>query len=48
VVEVACSDVETLATELVGLGPDAVALAPEALRAAVVRRLRNAAGQGAA
>ncbi len=48
VVEVAYSDDETLATELVGLGPDAVALAPESLRAAVVRRLRTAAGEGAA
>ena len=48
VVEVAYADDEVLATELVGLGPDAVALAPESLRAAVVRRLRIAMGEGAA
>jgi predicted DNA-binding transcriptional regulator YafY len=48
VVEVAYSDDESLATELVGLGPDAVVLVPESLRAAVVRRLRVSAGEGAA
>lgn len=39
------SDDEDLARELVGLGPDVVVLAPESLRAAVVRRLRAAAGE---
>lgn len=36
------SDVETLADELAGYGPDLVALEPPALVAAVVRRLRGA------
>ncbi len=44
VIEVPYSDDEVLAVELVGLGPDVVVLAPETLRAAVVRRLRVAAG----
>jgi predicted DNA-binding transcriptional regulator YafY len=48
VVDVAYADDEALATELVGLGPDVVALEPQSLRAAVVRRLRAVAGEGAA
>ncbi|MFN8168823.1 MAG: WYL domain-containing protein [Candidatus Nanopelagicales bacterium] len=48
VLEIPFSDEEALAIELVGLGPDAVALAPESLRAAVVRRLQAVAGEGAA
>jgi predicted DNA-binding transcriptional regulator YafY len=48
VLEVPFSDGEALAVELVGLGPDAVALEPASLRAAVVRRLRAVAGEGAA
>ena len=39
------SDDEVLARELVGLGADAVVLAPTALREAVVRRLSAAAGE---
>lgn len=39
------SDDEVLARELVGLGADAVVLAPEGLRDAVVRRLGIAAGE---
>jgi proteasome accessory factor B len=46
--EVPYADEEALAIELVGLGPDAVVLAPASLRATVVRRLRIAAGEGAA
>jgi proteasome accessory factor B len=48
VLEVPYADEEALAVELVGLGPDAVALGPDTLRAAVVRRLRLVAGEGAA
>ncbi len=39
------SDDEVLARELVGLGADALVLAPESLREAVVRRLSAAAGE---
>lgn len=48
VLEVPYSDDEALAAEVVGLGAAAVVLEPESLRAAVVRRLRAAAGLGAA
>nr|WP_231127514.1 WYL domain-containing protein [Motilibacter aurantiacus] len=42
VVRLAYSDVEMLADDVAGLGPDAVALEPEELRAVVVRRLEAA------
>ena len=42
------SDDEAMAADVVGLGAAAVVLEPESLRSAVVRRLRAAAGQGAA
>jgi proteasome accessory factor B len=48
VLEVPYSDDEALATDVVGLGAAAVVLAPESLRSAVVRRLTDAAGEGAA
>ncbi len=41
-VEVAFTDVEELAEQVAAAGPDAVVLAPDDLRAAVVRRLRGA------
>ncbi len=37
-------DIDRLADEVAGYGPDVVAEAPEDLREAVVRRLRGAAG----
>jgi predicted DNA-binding transcriptional regulator YafY len=40
-------DVEVLAEELAGYGPDVVALRPEQLRASVVRRLRAAVAEPA-
>ena len=48
VLEVPFTDDEAMAADVVGLGSAAVVLAPEPLRSAVVRRLRLAAGQGAA
>jgi predicted DNA-binding transcriptional regulator YafY len=48
VLEVPYSDDEALAADVVGLGSAAVVLAPESLRSAVVRRLIDAAGEGAA
>ena len=48
VLEVPFSDDEAMAADVVGLGSAAVVLAPESLRSAVVRRLRLAAGEGAA
>jgi proteasome accessory factor B len=48
VLEVPFSDDEAMAADVVGLGAVAVVLAPESLRSAVVRRLRLAAGEGAA
>jgi predicted DNA-binding transcriptional regulator YafY len=48
VLEVPFSDDEAMAADIVGLGSAAVVLAPESLRSAVVRRLRLAAGEGAA
>jgi len=48
VLEVPFSDDEAMAADVVGLGAAAVVLAPESLRSAVVRRLRLAAGEGAA
>ncbi|MDA8436868.1 MAG: WYL domain-containing protein [Actinomycetales bacterium] len=48
VLEVPYSDDEALAADIVGLGAAAVVLEPGSLRSAVVRRLRVAAGTGAA
>jgi len=48
VVEVEYADDEAFASELVGYGSAVVVLGPESLRAAVLRRLRLAAGEGAA
>jgi predicted DNA-binding transcriptional regulator YafY len=48
VLELPYSDDEAMAADVVGLGSAAVVLAPESLRSAVVRRLRLAAGEGAA
>jgi predicted DNA-binding transcriptional regulator YafY len=48
VLEVPYTDDEAMAADVVGLGAAAVVLAPESLRSAVVRRLRLAAGEGAA
>jgi proteasome accessory factor B len=48
VLEVPYSDDEAMAADVVGLGAAAVVHAPESLRSAVVRRLRLAAGEGAA
>jgi predicted DNA-binding transcriptional regulator YafY len=48
VLEVPYSDDEAMAADVVGLGTAAVVLEPASLRAAVVRRLRVAAGEGAA
>jgi proteasome accessory factor B len=45
VLEIAYSDDEWLARELVGLGADAVVLEPPGLRDAVVRRLRAVLGE---
>jgi proteasome accessory factor B len=45
VLDLPYSDDEGLAAQIVGLGADVVVLAPEGLRAAVVRRLRDAAGE---
>jgi proteasome accessory factor B len=47
-VEVDYADDEAFASELVGYGSAVVVVEPEALRDAVVRRLRIAAGEGAA
>ncbi|HSN07229.1 MAG TPA: WYL domain-containing protein [Candidatus Angelobacter sp.] len=48
VLEVPYSDDEAMAADVVGLGSAAVVLEPASLRSAVVRRLRVAAGEGAA